>query len=316
MRDRKINEQLKHTNEQLKIISNILENSTIARPKKSIPYNSTKQISTITTTTPSSPDGYTVIEDIYANNNMRPIPVMELGNDGPGTLYCIIASSSKEGFGPEERLNVGDIRKLFNVYEIRLRTDVPLTRYRLVEWEIITGSFARAYKANTEIRPTLQDNEKIKAFICSSDVSPALIPIVPPIPAVYLGPSFHAPIAAGATIQLTDIETFVNMPYIIPEGYILETFSCLAAFTRDWTLKGYYELTPGTGVYNLAFTLPSSVRGSIQWILNVNVISTAVVDPTGAPVGGRGILFTITNDDAVNTMIGEIDIIMILRKVR
>lgn len=289
--------------------------STVAATKKTIPFHTGSETAGQLNTAPSNPDGYPTIINIYSQNDSRPIQHMTLVNDGPGEIFFIVAHSKIDFSTKEAHLNVNDQRELFNVFEVRLRSNLPLTTFRLIEGIFRTGSFAPATKANTEIRPTIQPNEKLKAFVLSADFTPPIVPIVPPVPAVYLGPSFHAPIAPGVTLQLTDIETFLNMPYIVPQGFILETFSTLTTFTTPWTLRGYYELAPTTGVYNLAFTLPSVARSDIQWLLNVNIISSQVVDPFGAPAGGRGILFTITNDDLANNMIGEIDIIMILRQL-
>lgn len=285
--------------------------------EKHIPFNTGKQtIATATTRRPSDISGYTVVVDVYNNNKQHPIENMMLSNEGPGTIsFVVIGEKPVESSTNEEFLNVGDIRPLHKVYEVRLRTNIPQTAFRLVEGEIRTGSFASAYKANIEIRPTVQLNEKAKDFSLYMDASPPLIPIVPPLPATYLGPSFTAPLAAGITRQFVDIETGLQMPFIVPQGYILEAFAVIWNFTTNSTLRAYFELAPLTGIYNLAFVLPISGRTPPNLVLNINPISTAIVDPNGAPVGGRGILFTITNDDAAAAMIGEIDIIMILRQL-
>lgn len=294
----------------------IIGNSSIAKPVNAIPYNSgPTQIATALSTRPANVNDYTVKIDVYQHNSNIPISQMQLINDGPGKIYFVQATSNKMGWsGQEETINVGDSRELFNVYEVRMRTDIPLTTYRLIEGSLKTGSFARSYKANTEIRPTVQSNEVIKTFSLTVDTSPALVPGTL-LPAIYAGPSFHAPIAAGVTEPLVDISTGLDMPYTIPQGYILEAFSSLGNFTRNWTLRGYYEVPAGTGIYNHTFVIPISARGNVNWVLNINAISTEVLDPTGAPAGGRGVVFTVTNDDAADTMTGEFDIIMILRKV-
>lgn len=282
---------------------------------KSIPFNSGEVTIANATPQPSDPSGYPSVQDIYAIYN-HPLPEMAIVNDGPGTLYFVLMDGYIKTSAQEEVLNVGDRRPLFNVYKVFARTDTPLTQYRLVEGTLLVSSTAKTYKINTEIRPTLANNEKEKGFAASFDNSPALIPIVPPLPALYLGPSFHAPLAAGATQQLVDIETGLNMPYRIPQGYILEAFLMLAALTTAFTIRGYYELPSGSGFYNLAFTIPGPARMPPEYILNLNILSTQIVDPNGAPAGGRGIIITITNDDAAAaTMIGEVDFLMILRKL-
>lgn len=302
--------------DEIKHLERLVRTAQVLYPQKSIPYSSEVTIPNPTSAPTNENDttGYT-IENVYNNNGNKVIERMTLVCDGPGRVFYRVVDGKMKVNQSEETLNVGDQRPLFNVYEVRLRTNVPLTAYRLYEGEFRTGSFARSYKANTEVRPTLQSNEKIKTFSLGADSSPVLVPIVPPVPAVYLGPSFHAPIGPGVTTQFVDIETGLNMPYIVPQGYILEAFSALADFTTNWTLRGYYELIPGSGIYNHTFVIPVSQRGAVNWVLNINPISTEVLDPTGASAGGRGVLFTVTNDDPVNNMVGEIDIIMLLRKL-
>ena len=307
---------LSDINNNIKDLTQIIKQSSIIKPIYSVPFNSGSTTIQNATTQPIDDSLYPVQQNIFALNDNKPIDKMQIINDGSGNIFFKQSRRGGMAFSSqEERLNVGDKRDLFNVYGIVMRTDVPLTRYRLVEGELQVGSFAGSYKASVEVRPTLQPNESAKVFSITVDNSPALVPIVPPLAATYLGPSFHAPIAAGVTEQLVDIETFADMPYIVPEGYVLEAFSLLSNFTRDWTLRAYYELLPGTSIYNHAFILPVSGRGILQWLLNINAISTAVIDPNGAPAGGRGILFTVTNDDGANAMVGELDIIMILRNI-
>ncbi len=276
----------------------------------SLPFNS----GNVTISSVTAAGTYPSIQDIYAIFD-APLPLMQIVNDGPGKLFFIQIDGYAKVSGIEEELGVGDKRVLLNVYEVRARTDMPLTQYRLVEGEIFVASSAKNYKINTETRPTLANNEKLKVFAASFDNSPALIPIVPPLPALYLGPSFHAPLAAGVTQQLTDLETAIDMPYRIASGYVLEAFAVLAALTTNFTIRGYYEFPAGSGFYNLSFVLPGPARMSPLYLLNLNLLSTAAVDPNGAPAVGRGILFTITNDDAAATMIGEFDIELILRRV-
>lgn len=317
---------LDEANEHLIEVKDLLANKALNGvhpeiPIRSIPYNSVTTFQNATPTKPTDPGGYPAVEDVYTamaadspNHIGRPLSSMSLVNDGPGTIYFINKDGYEKFSQEEEVLNVGDIRPLHNVYEIRLRTDIPLTQYRLVENNIYTGSFARAYKANTEIRPTVAANEKIKVFAASFDNATNPLPIVPPVAATYLGPSYHAPLAAGLWQQFTDAETGLLMPFIVPAGYILETFAALFSATTNFTLRAYFELVPGTGVYNLAFTLPFLARSSPTFILNLNPISTQVVDPTGANPT-RGILFTITNDDVAATLIGEVNLLMILRRL-
>lgn len=290
-------------------------------PIRSVPYNSVTTFQNATPTKPTDPGGYPAVEDVYSSmaaespdHNGRPLSSMSLVNDGPGTVYFINMDGHEKFSQEEEVLNVGDIRPLHNVYEIRLRTDIPLTRYRLVENNIHTGSFARAYKANTEIRPTVAANEKIKVFSASFDNATNPLPIVPPVPATYLSPQYHAPLAAGAWQQLTDTETGLLMPFIVPQGYILEAFAVLFSATTNFTLRAFYELLPGTGVYNLIIVIPFLARSTPTFLLNINPISTQFVDPNGANPT-RGVIFTITNDDAAAVLIGEVDILLILRRL-
>lgn len=280
---------------------------------KSIPFNSGEVTIPNATAKPADPSGYPEVQDIFAIYN-HTLPVMQLVNDGPGTIFFVLVKNEMETSTIEELLNVGDRRPLFNVYKVLMRTDTPLTQYRLVEGSLLVSSTAKTYKINTEIRPTLANNETEKGFAASFDNNPAFIPGTL-IPATYLGPSFHAPLVAGATALLVDVATGLNLPFIIPKGYILEAFSVLLGLTTNFTIRSYFELVPGSGVYNLAFTIPGSSMMMPMYYLNLNIMSTQIIDPNGAPALGRGVIFTITNNDNAAAMIGEVDFLLILRKL-
>lgn len=105
---------------------------------------------------------------------------MSLVNDGPGDIYFITAQS-KDLFNTQEIvLHPNDLRELYNVYEIRSRTTLPLTGFRLVEGIIRTGSSAPFTKTNVEIRPIYQLNEKLKIFVLTFDNQVPTITITSP----------------------------------------------------------------------------------------------------------------------------------------
>lgn len=294
--------------------------------KKSILFNTGHVEIQVPSTGPpdNTPDGYPAIVDVYAINNMKPIEEMTLMNHGPGDLFFITRNNLNFFSTTEEHLLLGEIRKLTNVYEVRLRTNVPLTSYHLLEGVQTAGPTPNPLKSFVENRISIQANEKQKRFSLSMDtaIPPifpnpfGMLPIVPPVPVTYLSPSYIAPIAAGVTQQAIDIETAIPMPFIVPQGFILEAFAVLWNFNVNSTVKAYFELLPGSGIYNFVFALPISARGAPNLILNVNPISTQVIDPFGAPVGGRGVLFTVTNDDVAVAMIGELDVLSILRELQ
>jgi len=309
-----------------KTLVNILRinegNSTNPSKKKTIPYNTESIPVGQLNTKPSNPDDYPTKINLYIVNN-KVIPHMTLINDGPGDVYFVAAYENNQISDSEGHLNVNDQRELFNVYEIRLRSDLPQTTFRLTEGVFRTGSFAPQTKANTEIRPTLQANEKIKEFGILMDkrilpVPPdpfGKIPITPPLSVVYSNVAFIDPIAAGVTYQLFDLETALPMPYIVPAGCVLESFVILWNFTVNSTLRIYFQPHPPLPIYNLNFTIPISARLLPNLVLNANIISTRLVDPFGAPPTGRGVLLTVTNDDSSAVMVGELYILMILRQL-
>lgn len=304
-------------------IENLARVAQVLYPKKSIPYSSEITIQNSTTAPINENDitGYT-LENVYNNNNNKIIERMTLICDGPGKIFYRVVDGKLKVNVSEETLNVGDQRTLFNVYEVRLRTDIPLTKYRLYEGEFRAGSFARAYKANTEIRPTLQANEKLKIFGLTFDDNINPIPIT--VPAVNplltnnaATVTFFSPLAPSATAAMVDTETGLATPYLVPTGYILETFALIGVANTDFTARVWFQIIPGVEVYTISDTVPLSLRGNINSIVafNLNFISTELLDPSGAVSPGRKIVLTVTNDDNVNYMIGSLGIIAILRRL-
>ncbi len=337
------NETLENINKNISELVNLIHNSNIVESKKSVPYNSVVTIQTATLTAPTNPDSYLNKEDVYAENDCKPIKNMQIINDGPGTIFFIQLSQGKQELSTQEEvLNVGDNRSLNNVYEIRLRADTPLTRYRLIEGELTGGSFARNYKNYVENRIVLQPNEVRLTLEVLFDNNINPIPIT--VPAVNNIPTDNslyirqAPLAVGAIatffitllnsptplsqIDLSGNLTTTNaliptpMPFLIPTGFIAEAFNSSGNMSTNFTIRDLIELVPGTGVYTLLQTYPCSSRGTLFSIQsNLSVISTENLDSTGAPSPGRNFILTITNDDTVNTMIGWIGFEVILKKL-
>ncbi len=292
--------------------------STVSATKKSIVFQTGSQEVGQLNTPPSNPENYPTIINIYSQNDSRPIPHMTLINDGPGQLFFIVAHSKTDISSKEFTVNVNDQRELFNVYEIRCRANLPLTTFRLIEGIFRTGSFSPTAKANVEIRPTLQPNEMRVELDATFDNAVATIDITLPAAQTlvpnYILSTFMPPLPPGQTATLVDLATGLSMPYTVPEGFIVEFFSIFGNLSTDYTVRSYIELIPGE--FTLFTVLPSSIRGTpFNLILNVNQFNTQGIDPLGAPVGGRRVLTTITNDDPFNNMIGDYNISTILRRL-
>lgn len=289
--------------------------STVASTKKIVPFQTGSLDVGQQLIPPSNPDNYPTRIDVYAINSNRTIPHMTLINDGPGDIF-FISAYSKDVFNTNEgRLHVNDQRELFNVYEIRLRSTLPLTTIRLIEGIFRTGSVAPNTATNVIIKPQVQPNEKLKQFSRKLEIFDPVISITPPQIANFILPSTSTPLPPGQTIQAVDTETGSPMPFIIPQGAIIEGFSLDINFNTDFTLRFYVELIPGQ--YTIFESFPSSNRG-IPLGFSVNLsfpFTTETIDPLGAPLGGRGLLFTMTNDDPFNNMIGGVDLNTILRQI-
>lgn len=292
--------------------------STVASGKKFVPFQTGSQDVGQLNTPPSNPDDYPTRIEVYAINSNMVVPHMTLINDGPGNVFFISAYSKQVSSTKEEHLNVNDQRELFNVYELRLRSDLPTTTIRLIEGIFRTGSTAPQTKINVEIRPTPQTNEKRVEFDALFDITVPTITISSPSANIltpnYILSTFMAPLPPGQTATLVNLATGLSMPFTIPEGSIVEFFSIFGNTTTDNTVRFYIELIPGE--FTLFTVLPSSNRGlPINIILNVNQFTTFGIDPNGAPAGGRKVLTTITNDDPFNDMIGDYNIAAILRRI-
>lgn len=291
--------------------------STVAAGKKFVPFQTGSQPVGQLILPPPNPDNYPTRIDVYAINSNRVIPHMTLINDGPGNVFFISAYSREVFSTKEEHLNVNDQRELFNVFELRLRADLPTTTVRLIEGIFRTGSTAPQTKINVEIRPTLQTNELRVEFDGLFDIQVPTITITSPFPNPlipnYIVP-IQAPLPPGATATLVNFATGMSMPFTVPQGFIIEFFSIFGNLSTDFTVRFYIEFIPGE--FTLTTVLPSSNRGvTLNLILNVNQFTTQAFDPLGAPIGGRKTLATITNDDPFNNMIGDYNLVGILRRI-
>ncbi len=320
-----LREYLSQTNSLLsELIKVSATGSTVAATKKIISFQTGSQpVGQLITppsndTPPPNPDDYPTQINVYAQNDNRPIQHMTLINDGPGELFFVVGYSETGINTQESKLNVNDQRELFNVYQVRLRSTLPTSTFRLIEGIFRTGSFAPQTKANIEIRPTLQSNEKYAEIDAMFDNTVPTITITSPtvqtLTPNYIHPCLRPPLPPGATATLVDPSTGLAMPYTVPEGFIVEYFSIFGNLSTDNTVRFYVELIPGE--FTLWSILPSSNRGvTLNLVLNVNMFTTEPIDRTGAPPGGRRVLATITNDDPFNNMIGDYDIIGILRRL-
>lgn len=295
--------------------------STIASGKKIVPFHTGSQTAGQLLTRPTNPDEYPTRVDIYAINNNRVIPHMTLINDGPGDIFFINAYA-KNVFNEEEgTLRVNDQRELFNVYEIRLRSTLPNTTFRLIEGIFRTGSFAPGTRANIEIRPEVQANQILKDFTITFD---NFVPITITSPTVQtlsvdqtpFGLLSQPPLPPGATAALVDAATGLPMPFLVPEGFGIEIFGIFINMSTDFTLRSYFEFVPGSGFFTENATFPGSSRGAvIGQSLNLSFFSTQSIFPFGALPGGIKVIATITNDDPFNNMIGDIDLLAILSRL-
>ena len=314
-----LRQNLDQMNKILLAMTTISQSSGVtAYAKKPIPFQTGIHPVGQLNNPPANPDNYPTILNIYSQNNSTPIEHMTLINDGPGTLFFIVAHSRTDISTQEGTLNVNDQRELFNVYEIRLRANLPLSSFRLIEGVFRTGSTAPQTKINVEVRPTLQTNELRVEFDALFDNAVPTITISSPFPNVltpnYIIPTFQIPLPPGQTATLVNLATVSAMPFTVPEGFIIEFFSIFGNLSTDNTVRFYIELIPGE--FTLFTVLPSSNRGvTFNLVLNVNQFTTQGIDPNGAPPGGRQVLATITNDDPFNDMIGDYNISAILRRL-
>lgn len=288
---------------------------------KSIFYNTGHvTISTSSASPPGNVDNYPAIENVYSKNNQNPIEVMTLMNHGPGSLFYILRDKYQRFTRTEEILEPDESRILYNVYEIRLRTDVPQTEYHLVEGRVLVGGSSVPRKVFVEVRVSLQPNETFKNFGINFDNQPANINITIPaaqvVPIDYTALLTQNPLLPGQVATLLDFGTGLAMPFTIPEGYIFEAFELFVNFSTQTTMRNYFELVPGSGVFTLTNTFPFNARGdAINQNLNISFFSSEGIDPLGAPPGGRRILITVTNDDAVNSTIGDVEFLVVLRQL-
>lgn len=295
--------------------------STVAATKKFVPFQTGSQQAGQLLIKPPNQDGYPTRVNVYKINDNRTVPHMTLINDGPGEIF-FINSYGNDVFNSEEgHLNVNDQRELFNVYDIRLRSTLPLTTFRLIEGIFRTGSTAPQTKINVEIRPTVQANEILKVFAATFDNKVPTItissPTVQTFAANYSIPVDLPPLPPGATATLIDRSTGHPMPFTIPEGFIFESFAAFANTNTDGTARNYFELFQGTNVFSLTSTFPFSNRGIIiNGVFNISEFSSQSIDPSGAPLGGRRVLITVTNDDPFNDMIGDLVFVVVLVRVR
>lgn len=295
--------------------------STVAATKKLIPFQTGSQEVAQQVEQPTNPDNYLTRIDVYKINSNRTIPHMTLINDGPGDVFFISSYSNNQFNTREEHLNVNDQRELFNVYEVRLRSTLPTTTIRLIEGIFRTGSTAPQTKINVEIRPTVQTNEILKVFAATFDNFVPTItinsPTVQTFAANYSIPIDLPPLPPGQTAALVDRSTGIPMPFIIPEGFILESFAAFANTSTDATARNYFELFSGTNIFTLTSVFPFSNRGIIiNGQFNISEFSSQSIDPSGAPPGGRPVLITVTNDDPFNNLIGDLVFVAVLVRVR
>ncbi len=316
-----LKEQLKQMNESLDQLTRLMgSNINIAATHRPVPFHHSVKFLTALKTRPSNPDDYPAdgIVNVYALNNSRSIPYMSLVNDGPGDVYFITAQS-KDLFNTQEIvLHPNDLRELYNVYEIRSRTTLPLTQFRLVEGIIRTGSNAPFTKSNVEIRPTFQLNEILKIFVLTFDNQVPTITITSPatqtLVADYSVARDLPPLPPGETAALIDENTGYAMPYNIPEGCIFESNALFTNFTCDFTIRSYFEFIPGK--WTLVQTFPINSRGyALNPVFNLSYFTSGFFDTDGSPPGGRNILITITNDDPCTHMIGFFEFDVIIRRL-
>lgn len=295
--------------------------STIASGKKYIPFQTGSQQAGQLNTEPANPDDYPTQVNVYAINNNRVIPHMTLINDGPGEIFFIVAYAENAFNIAEGHLNVNDQRELFNVYEIRLRSTLPLTTFRLIEGIFRTGSFAPNTVANIEVRPTVQANQILKDFtVVFDNFVPITItsPIVQtfPIDQTPFGLASQPPLPPGTTATLVDASNGIPMPFLVEEGFGIQIFGIFINMSTDFTLRTYFEFVPGSGIFTENAAFPGSSRGvPFGQSLNLSFFSTQSIFPFGALPGGIRVLATITNDDPFNNMIGDIDLLAVLSRL-
>jgi hypothetical protein len=305
-----------------RLISVTESGSTVAATKKYVPFHTGSEEAGQLIYPPQNPDDYPTKIDVYSINNNRVVPHMTLVNDGPGEIFFINAYAKNTFNEKEGHLNVNDQRELFNVFEIRLRSSLPLTTFRLIEGIFRTGSSAPQTKINTTIAPTLQTNEILKPFQMIFDVSVPNFTIdvplgIPPIITDFAHSLVHDPLPPGQTATYIDPTTGMAMPTLIPEGFIGEAFALFTNFNTDFTARVYIENPTGSGLFPPNAVFPCSNRGlHINQSQNLSFFSTQVFDPIlGAPAPGRKILITITNDDPFNNMIGSSTFLIIFRRL-
>jgi hypothetical protein len=309
--------QLAQTNELLSQLINVsISGSTIAAGKKVVPFQTGSVPVGQLNDKPANPDDYPTAIDVYAINS-RMIPHMTLVNDGPGGLFFIAAYAKNEFSMAEGHLNVNDQRELFNVYEVRLRADLPLTTFRLIEGIFRTGSFAPQTRANVENRPTLQANESIiDLSIVLDNITDPTINITSPTTQTLTADFTlsNPPLPPGATCTFFNASDLSPMPFNIPEGFIAEIYAVQSGFSTDHSFRSYVQIFPG--LYT-QFTVYPCTPGGLPFNNqnNLSLLNTLALDTHGAPPGGRNVLVTITNDDPSKNMTGTVDLFMILKRM-
>lgn len=95
--------------------------------------------STITTAAASNPNDFDSrvynVEKVYESLE-RYAEIIYVANDGTDNLYVIVSHGGRTRFSTEAPIYPGEIKRYFNIYEIRLRSPTAGLPYRVTEYHI------------------------------------------------------------------------------------------------------------------------------------------------------------------------------------
>ncbi len=127
-------------------------------------------------------------------------------------------------------------------------------------------------------------------------------------------PSFHLPLLPQQSKVFVDTTTGLSMPFLIPQGYIFEGKSFFGNFNTSYTMRAWLEVFPDTNIYSLILTLPVSSRGApFNLLMDMSHFTTAAFDPNGD--ASHKLIFSITNDDTINELVGDASFLTFIRRV-
>lgn len=175
---------------------------------------------TIKTATASDPNDFDSasynVERIYETIE-RYAEIIYITNDGTDTLYAIVSHGGKTRFSTEAPIYPGEIKFIYNIYEIRLRSPTAGLPYRVTEYRItslqdISSKPIEKYNLHNSILPAANTN------LLTTDITPTNYPTTLMIEvATSIAGNFSAVVTRGGNSQIVTFNV-VSGPPLVPGG--------------------------------------------------------------------------------------------------